>query len=171
MKKGTVYWITGLSGAGKTTVSNALYKILKKEKQNIVLLDGDAIRDVFGNDLGYDINDRYKSALRNFRLCKFLSDQGIDVICATISMFQDIRDKNRSSLENYVEVYLKVPIEKLKINNSRNIYSTSNSTVSFEGKYDEPKNSDLVIENFSGISIMEIVEIILKYKKERLDEN
>lgn len=61
MDKGRVYWITGLSGAGKTTIGTALYRQSKGNMDNVVLLDGDAIRKAFGNDLGYSDAERRKA--------------------------------------------------------------------------------------------------------------
>ena len=90
-KKGTVYWITGLSGAGKTTIGIELLKILNT-KDNVIFLDGDELREIYGDDIGYSLDDRRKMAMRNSRLCKMLSNQGFDVICCTISMFHSIRE-------------------------------------------------------------------------------
>ena len=58
MKKGTLYWITGLSGAGKTTIGNRLYYRMKQKKDNVVLLDGDILKEISGKDLGYDRESR-----------------------------------------------------------------------------------------------------------------
>ena len=63
--KGSVFWITGLSGAGKTTIGRVLYQHLRRKNASVVFLDGDLLREVFGNDLGYSVEDRHKSAMRN----------------------------------------------------------------------------------------------------------
>lgn len=104
---GKVYWITGLSGAGKTTIGSKLYKILQKDKNNLVILDGDELRRVFKNS-DYSIAGREKLAFQYSRLCRMLSEQGIDVICCTIAMFDSCRKWNRENINNYYEVYLKV---------------------------------------------------------------
>ena len=75
-------WITGLAGAGKTTIATALYERLKPEHKNLVLLDGDCFREVMGQDVGYDLNSRKIMAKRMSRLCKYLTDQDMHVICA-----------------------------------------------------------------------------------------
>ena len=105
-----VFWLTGLSGAGKTTIGKLLYQKLKAQKDNVVFLDGDQLRQVFGDDLGYTPDQRLKSAMRNARLCKLLADQGIDVVCCTISMFDRVRDWNRANIPGYVEVYVKASL-------------------------------------------------------------
>ena len=91
-------WLTGLSGAGKTTIGTLLYQALRERKDNVVFLDGDQLRQVFGDDLGYAPDQRLKSAMRNARLCKLLAEQCLDVICCTISMFDSVRDWNRTNI-------------------------------------------------------------------------
>ena len=84
-----VMGIIGLSGAGKTTLATAIAKKVRQSKKNVVLLDGDVIRDTFGNDLGYTFEDRKQNAERISQLCKFLDDQGINVVCAILSLFPE----------------------------------------------------------------------------------
>ena len=160
---GTVYWITGLAGAGKTTIGKALYERIKSYKDNVVLLDGDALRETIAFDLGYTQEDRYESANRNIRLCKLLADQGIDVICCTICMFENIRKWNRENNQQYVEVYLRVPMAVLKERNQKNLYEDSqDNLVGLGVGMEEPRNPDLVIDNDGSISPDEIIEMILK---------
>lgn len=163
MSKGTVYWITGLAGAGKTTIGQALYQRLKKQQKNIVFLDGDLLREVFGNDLGYSREDRLKSAMRNARICNMLTQQGMDVVCCTISMFDQVREWNRKHIECYKEIYLKVPMEVLAKRNQKNLYQgCDNQVVGMSLAWEEPKQPDLVIENDGKILPKEIVDFILK---------
>ena len=159
---GRVFWITGLSGAGKTTIGYLLYTKLKAQKNPIVFLDGDELRKVFGNDLGYSKEDRLKSAFRNSRLCKLLSDQGIDVICCTISMFDAIREWNRENIKNYFEIYLDVSLETLK--DRKNIYrENNNDIVGINVLAEIPKNPDIVLDNNGDFSPIEQVKKILLY--------
>ena len=159
---GRVFWITGLSGAGKTTIGYLLYTKLKIQKNSIVFLDGDELRKIFGNDLGYSKEDRLKSAIRNSRLCKLLSDQGIDVICCTISMFDTIREWNRQNIKNYFEIYLDVSLETLK--NRKKIYiENNNDVVGINVLGEIPKNPDIVLDNNGYFSPIEQVKKILSY--------
>src|ERR1035437_4334164 len=105
---GVVYWFTGLSSAGKTTIASLFHQRLRKLYYNVVFLDGDILREVFGQDLGHTAEDRKKSALRNARLCKMLSYQGFHVVCATISLFEESFEFNRKEIPNYREIYLRV---------------------------------------------------------------
>lgn len=160
---GTVYWITGLSGAGKTTVGKIVYEKIKRRKDNVVLLDGDALRNAIAGDLGYTYDDRHESARRNTRLCKLLGDQGIDVICCTICMFEDIRRWSRESNEKYVEVYLKVPMEVLKGRNQKNLYVESqNEVVGLGVGMEEPGHPDIVVVNDGTRTPEDIADEILR---------
>lgn len=153
--KGIVYWITGLSGAGKTTIGKELYHIMKQNKNNIVILDGDELRKVFGNDLGYSQEDRKKCAMRYSNICKMLSDQGIDVICCTISMFHEIREWNRENIERYKEIYIKVPIDILRQRNQKELYSgvekgSKMNVAGMDMDVEFPLHPDITIENLGN---------------------
>ena len=101
-----VIWIIGLSGSGKTTFANELHKSLNKGEEKYVKLDGDIIRDLFQNDIGHSVEHRKRNADRISKLCKFLEDQGIVVICSILSAFQNSRDWNRQNFDSYYEIYI-----------------------------------------------------------------
>ena len=81
-----IIWIVGLSGAGKTTLANKIVEEATQDGISTVLIDGDVIRDVFGNDIGHTMADRLVNAQRICHLGKFLDDQGINVVCAILSI-------------------------------------------------------------------------------------
>lgn len=167
---GKVYWITGLSGAGKSTVGRKLHERLNAKETPVLLLDGDSLRRVFGNDLGYSREDRQTSAFRNARLCQFLAEQNVDVVCCTISMFDTVREWNRKNIKNYYEIYLKVPIDILVARNQKSLYSNAlanitQNVVGVNQDFEEPKMSDLIIENDGSLDIDEICNMILNYNK------
>jgi cytidine diphosphoramidate kinase len=164
---GTVYWVTGLAGSGKTTIGRSLYHALLKEERPSVFLDGDTLRSIFGNDIGYTLKARRKSAMRNARLCKALADQGLDVICATISMFHSCREWNRSNIRNYVEVYLKVPMAVLLRRDPKGLYGDAmkgkiKNVVGVDLPFEEPEDADLVVQNDGSTDPPEIAVSILK---------
>lgn len=160
---GIVYWLTGLSGAGKSTVGKILYEKLKSQKDNVVLLDGDALRKAIASDLGYNQADRHESAKRNTGLCKLLADQGLDVICCTICMFEDIRQWSREHNEKYFEIYLKVPMDVLRKRNQKNLYEDSaDELVGLGVGMEEPQHPDLVVINDGSQSPEKIAEVILR---------
>ena len=112
MEKGTVYFFTGLAGAGKTTIGGLFYRHRKAQKPNVFCIDGDAMDGVFERT-GYSTAARLKDAKAQFRLCRALSEQGIDVVMCSISMYDEIRDWNRANIENYKEIYIKVTRDTL----------------------------------------------------------
>ncbi|WP_026491360.1 adenylyl-sulfate kinase [Butyrivibrio sp. XPD2002] len=151
-QKGMVYWITGLAGAGKTTIGSLFYETYHEEHLNSVFFDGDTLRKVFGDDLGYSKEDRKKCAMRYSKLCKLLSDQGINVVICTISMFDSIREWNRENIRNYKEIYIRVPLEILKDRDQKGLYSGSSSeedttVAGVDFIFEEPKSPDLILDN------------------------
>lgn len=149
---GTVYWITGLSGAGKTTIGRLLYERIKEKHSNTVFLDGDVLRKVFGDDLGYTKEERRKCAMRYARLCAMLQEQNMNVICCTISMFDSVREWNRGNIQNYKEIYVKVSMDTLRKRDQKGLYSgrmegEQREVAGIHMEVEEPKCPDLILEN------------------------
>src|SRR6185437_642174 len=122
---GSVYWITGLSGAGKTTVGFELWKRLRALGRPAVFLDGDTLRQTIADELGHSSTHRNRSAKRNARLCQLLASQGHDVICTTISMFHEVQRWNREHISRYHEIYLRVPIQELQRRDRKGLYAAA----------------------------------------------
>ena len=89
-KKGILFWITGLSGAGKTTISKQIYKKIKNEYGKTIIINGDDIRKIFELK-GYDYKDRKKIGLQYSKLLKKITDQNVNVIFAGIVMVEEVR--------------------------------------------------------------------------------
>lgn len=161
-----VFWITGLSGSGKTTIGREVYKQIREKKKNVVLLDGDELRDVFGQDLGYSEQDRLQCAKRYSRICQLLASQEIDVVICTISMFHEVRKWNRENITGYYEVFIKVPIEILQKRDQKGLYSgfasgISEDIVGLDLQLQLPVNPDIVIHNTGTAEPKEIAKYIL----------
>lgn len=147
-----VIWMIGLSRAGKSTLSRLLYNDLKNEVDNLVLLDGDVIRELFGNDVDHTIEGRRKNAERISNLSNFLSKQNIHVIAAVLSIFPEWQAWNRKNIEDYNEVYIKASIDVLEQRDTNNLYIQARmgkikNVVGIDIPFPEPKNPDLVISN------------------------
>lgn len=147
-----VVWIIGLSGAGKSTLANAVVAKVRAEGRKVVLIDGDVIREVFGNDLGHTLDDRRKNADRICRLCKFLEDEGIDVVCSILSIFRESRTWNRKHLKDYYEVFIDVPIDQLIERDSKGIYKKYldgeiRNVTGMDLEFPRPEHADLTIRN------------------------
>ena len=85
-------WITGLAGSGKTTLAKEVYTQLKKMYPNVVIIDGDHLREIFGGTTGYSTEERLENARRLSRLCHFLVSENIHVVCATMSLYKEIQE-------------------------------------------------------------------------------
>lgn len=152
-----VFWIIGLAGAGKTTIARALYEKLKSKEPATVFLDGDAIREIMGGDLGYTVEDRRRNGWRICRLCNLLDTQGINVVCATLSQFHDQQDWNRKNYSKYFEVYIDVDMEVLINRDQKNLYSKAiagliSNVVGIDMPFPAPVNPDIVLQNSEPLS-------------------
>jgi len=154
---GRVFWITGLSGAGKSTVGRLFFDLLRADNTTAVFLDGDILREVFGNDLGHSREDRLKSAMRNARLCRMLAEQGLDVVCATISLFRECQEWNRNNIRSYYEIFLRVPMQVLIERDQKQLYSRAlrgeiGQVMGVDIPVEEPQRPDLVVVNDGSLA-------------------
>jgi adenylylsulfate kinase len=170
-----VVWITGLSGSGKTTLANSLAEIFHKNKFPIVRLDGDELRNVlFGNN-SFEKNmskpERIELAMTYSRLCKYLSDQGLNVVISTVSLFSEVHEWNRQEIHEYFEIFLDIPLEILKKRDPKGIYrdfyaGARNNVVGLDIKVDFPTNPDRIItltESENNVNLSnELFEIIIE---------
>lgn len=166
MNKGTVYWITGLSGAGKTTIGTLLYENIRRDKPNVFRLDGDVGRWAYNDKVGYSREERLDGAYRNARVCKMIADQGIDVVCCTISMYDEVRTWNREHMENYKEIYLEVPLEVLIKRDQKGLYTSvqkgsMKDVVGMDLQLEFPKTPDVRIVNDGALTPEEVVARII----------
>ncbi len=157
MNESKVYWITGLSGAGKSTIGNLLVERLKKVGKTVVYLDGDTLRNILSASKAHNKEQRIELAMTYSRLCQMLVNQGVNVVCATISMFDEVRTSNRKNIDRYVEIYIKVPITVLIERDQKNLYSKAlageqQNVLGINEKFEEPLNADIVLENDGSCS-------------------
>jgi adenylylsulfate kinase-like enzyme/phosphohistidine swiveling domain-containing protein len=162
---GRVYWITGLSGAGKTTVGRELWRRLRAAGHSVIMLDGDVTREVIAEDLGHSTSHRRSSAMRNARLCRLLTNQGTDVVCTTISLFHEVQRWNRENIPGYCEIYLQVPMDELQRRDSKGIYAASSrgdlrDVVGLDVPAELPEAPDLTLDNFGALDSSSAVERI-----------
>ncbi|MBF0354342.1 MAG: adenylyl-sulfate kinase [Alphaproteobacteria bacterium] len=162
---GMVYWITGLSGAGKSTLAALLRDRLAGAGRSVILLDGDALREILGKTSNFQREERLELAMIYARLCREISRQGIDVVCATISMFHQVQDWNRQNIEGYKEIFLRVPYEVLASRDTKGIYPEPgmNETLHVMGRHIEPEfpiAPDLILDNVPPLTPEMAVERI-----------
>ena len=147
-----VVWVIGLSGSGKTTLSEGIVDEVRRRGRKVILLDGDRVRELYGNDLGHDLADRRANAERICRLCGFLDEQGIDVVCAILSLFPESRAWCRENLSAYYEIFIDAPIEQLMERDVKGIYSRYqrgeiSDVAGLDLAFPRPDTPDLLINN------------------------
>lgn len=148
-----VVWVVGLSGSGKTTLGRHVVEVVRSFNQSLLHLDGDEVRDLFGNDLAYSIEDRRVNADRICKLSRFFDDQKVDVVVTVLSIFQESRDWCRANLSAYKEVYVRASMETLFTRDSKKIYSrystgSLSDVAGLDLDFPDPSNSaDLIIDN------------------------
>jgi len=168
--KSKVFWITGLSASGKTTLARGLVSKLKELGLSSVLLDGDELREFMTIDSSknFSRNARLELAIKYSKLCKLLSDQGITVVIATISLFKEVHQWNRKNIDKYYEIFLDVPIDELMKRDPKKIYERfrngeMKNVAGLDLKVDFPMSPDKTIVFDPKISNHEILnEIIVR---------
>ncbi|NBX83987.1 MAG: adenylyl-sulfate kinase, partial [Gammaproteobacteria bacterium] len=153
-----------------------LQKSLLGIGRTVLFLDGDQLREDL-EQYGYSYSERLKLSFSYGRLCKRFSSQGLDVICTTVSLFEEIQIWNRKNIPNYIEIFVDVPFEVLKERDSKSVYSNAKmnnfpNTVGIDIPPHFPKNPDCVIKNYGNQSVSDsIQEVILFVQKMYLIKN
>ena len=155
-----VIWLTGLSGAGKTTIANALIEIMKPALPGLISVDGDAVRELFGENLGFDIKSRVEQIGRIQRLALFLLKQKLPVIVSALYSDPILFEWNRSNLPGYFEVYLKTPLAVVEKRDTKNFYVRARkgelrNVVGIDIPWQEPASPNIIFDTV-GATAQEI---------------
>ncbi len=143
-----IIWIMGLSGSGKTTLADIIKKKIKKK---IIHIDGDAIRKIYSDKLGYTLKSREINAERISKLVKFLAEQNFDIIVSVLSNYPKWLNWNKKNLKDYYLVYLKTDM-KILIKRKKKLYSQKKNIVGKDIKFNEPLNPNYVIQNCDSLN-------------------
>ena len=145
--KGILFWITGLPGSGKTSIAKVIFPYVKKKFGQTILISGDDLRKLFELK-SFSKNNRLSYALFYSKICKLLTDKNINVILATVSLFNSVRNWNKNNIKNYLEIYIKADIESV-INQKRKYFykKKTKNVVGKNLKAEFPKAPDIILKN------------------------
>src|SRR4030081_1894904 len=151
MSKGFVVWFTGLSGAGKSTIANALKADLELRGRHVELLDGDEVRTHLSKGLGFSKEDRDTTIRRIGYVPRLVARSGGVAITAAISPYREVRDEIRAQTPNFVEVFAHCPIETLVERDVKGLYkkALAGEIANFTGvsdPYEEPLHAEVVCD-------------------------
>ena len=121
-QQGVAVWFTGFSGAGKSTIADALTKKLKSAGYQLEVLDGDEIRENLTKDLGFSKEDRDTNIRRIGFVAKLLARNGVIVLVPVISPYRAIREEMRANIDNFVEVFVNAPISVCEERDVKGLY-------------------------------------------------
>ena len=150
--KGATIWMTGLSGAGKSTVATSLAKRLRAVGARVEVLDGDVIRTNLSKGLGFSKEDRDTNIRRIGFVCNLLSRNGVFAIAAAISPYKAIRNEIRATTNNFVEVFTDCPLETLVDRDVKGLYkkALAGEIKNFTGvsdPYEAPDSPDVRLDS------------------------
>jgi bifunctional enzyme CysN/CysC len=169
LQKPFCLWLTGLSGAGKSTIANLLEKQLFASGRHTYILDGDKIRQGLNRDLGFSEDDRVENIRRAMEVARLFVDAGLVAIVAFISPYRAERNHARSRFEpdEFVEIYIDAPLEECERRDPKGLYAQARrgELVNFTGidsDYEPPVAPEIRLDTVAK-SPDECVDLILLY--------
>jgi adenylyl-sulfate kinase len=149
---GFTVWLTGMSGAGKTTLSERLMGRFREGGARAELLDGDIVRTNLSRELGFSRADRDTNIRRIGFVAELLSRNGVIAVVAAISPYRDTRDEVKSRIANFIEVFVDCPLEVLAARDAKGLYAKAlaGEVVNFTGvsdPYEPPLEAAVVIRS------------------------
>jgi adenylylsulfate kinase len=147
-KRGVTLWFTGLSGAGKTTISDALEVILRDRGCKLERLDGDIVRENLTKGLGFSKEDRDTNIRRIGFVANLLTRNGVVVLVSAISPYRDIRQEVRESIGNFIEVYVNAPLNVCESRDVKGLYAKARAGhiknfTGIDDPYEAPLNPEV----------------------------
>jgi adenylyl-sulfate kinase len=169
-ESGFTIWFTGLSGAGKTTIAHQLDQVLRDRGHKVEMLDGDVVRTHLSKGLGFSKEDRDTNIRRIGFVCHLLSRNGVVAIASAISPYREIRDEVRAEIGDFVEVYVKCPLEVLTERDVKGLYAKAikGEIPNFTGvsdPYEEPLNAEVVLETDKETEAESLAKLIAKLEE------
>jgi len=152
--QGFTLWFTGLSGAGKSTISGIIEKRLREAGAKVEVLDGDVVRENLSKGLGFSKEDRDENIRRIGFVCELLSRNGVIAMVAAISPYRAVREQIRQRIQNFVEVYVECPLEVVAGRDVKGLYkkAIAGEIPQFTGvsdPYEPPLSPEVVVHSAS----------------------
>ena len=167
-KKGILFWITGLSGSGKSTIASLIKDRVEKKYGPTIIMSGDDLRYIT-NFYKYEKKDRLEFSKTKLKFYKFITDQKINLIFSTISLFESVRKKNKKTIENYVEIFIKLDFKEIIENKKKKLYSRKNEKIwGVNIKPEFPKNPLIQIESNFQTSLTKTSDKLMKLINNKL---
>jgi adenylyl-sulfate kinase len=150
--EGFTLWLTGMSGAGKSTISDELMARFRAGGAKVELLDGDIVRTNLSQGLGFSREDRDTNVRRIGFVAELLSRNGVIVVVAAISPYRATRDEVKARIANFVEVHVDCPIEVLAARDVKGLYkrALAGEVGNFTGisdPYEPPVDATVVVRS------------------------
>ncbi|MBT4891260.1 MAG: adenylyl-sulfate kinase [Rhodospirillales bacterium] len=152
-----IIWAIGLAGSGKTSIGQELASIMRSKDKATVFLDGDHFRNIMGNDIGHSLDDRSQNGWRICRMCEFLDDQDITVVCSILSLFPKQRAWCRTTFSDYFEVFIDVSMKELESRDQKGLYSGARegrikNVAGIDLEFPYPEDADFVFDNNQSLT-------------------
>lgn len=171
--RGSVIWLTGLPGSGKSTVASALEQYLHRSGCRSYVLDGDNVRHGLCGDLGFSEKDREENIRRVAEVSRLFLDAGVIVICAFVSSYRKDRERARALFRegDFVEVYCNCPVEVCERRDPKGHYRLARrgdikEFTGISSPYEEPDKADLILDTATR-SIDDCVDLASAVLRER----
>lgn len=167
MSHGGTIWLTGLSGAGKSTIAQAVADRLRQQGQAVEVLDGDEVRQQLSADLGFSRADRDTNIARIAYVADLLSRHGVIVIVAAISPYQAARTAARQRIDHFIETYVSCSLDELVHRDTKGLYARAlrgeiDHFTGISDPYEPPQNPELVLPT-EQLELQTCVATIMDY--------
>lgn len=169
--QGCIIWLCGLSGSGKSVICEGLTEKIRRYHSNILYLDGDIFREFFPS-LGYDKQSRINVAIKRAKFCNLVANQGVNIVCSTISMFNEVYEFNRLNAKNFYDIYIYCTQEELERRDQKGLYSNfkngkEKNIVGLDINFDPP-SPKMRLDNSDRANLESKIELIFNNVKNLL---